>query len=92
MFDNVEVEFVVEGVRVLNFPMLDLVLGLHMRLAKICLQHSSCVSVTIQPYRSILPGCALAIAFTKALLKPKLQPLVDEHPEVQQTIYVDGFA
>ena len=67
-FDSVFLGLVVDGARSLHFPITDLVLGLHMHLADRRLQHSGCVAALITPFRSLLAGCGLAIAFTKALL------------------------
>ena len=50
------------------------------------------VSDDILPWKSILPGCGLAIAFTRAYVTPQFEQVVDNHPEVCQTNFVDDFA
>ena len=47
------------------------------------------LSVAIVPFRSILACCALAIYFTKALLKPHLSLSLQANPSVEQIVYVD---
>ena len=90
-FEHFELEFVMQGARALHFPMVDLVLGLHMHLADRFLQNYGCASKIVTPFRSILAGCALATSFTKALLTPHLAPVVNSSPKVDQTVHVDDF-
>ena len=72
LFDNVRVNCVIGGALALGFPLVDLVLGLHMHLASRRLRHFGCVYFDDVLFHSIIVGCALAIYFTKALLKPHI--------------------
>ena len=68
-FDNMGTERVLsEGLR-LGFPVVDLLLGQNIHLASRRLQLSGYVSQPICVYGSILPGCALAIPFTRIFMR-----------------------
>ena len=50
-----------------------------------------CVSEEVKPNRYVLPGCIFPIACTRVyMLRPMGTP-VQQHKEVQQTLYVDDF-
>ena len=68
-FDSVHLPALVTNATSLCFPLIDLVLGLQMHNTPRRLQVVGCCSRLIQRVRSILPGCARAISFTKALFK-----------------------
>ena len=63
-----------------------------MHMAPRRLQIFGAVSRQVQPWRSILPGCGLAIAFTRAYVREVIRKLVIKTPGVSQTLFVDDFA
>ena len=91
-FDTIVVPLLLEFGLDLEFPWVDLVLGLHMHSAPRRLQIIECVGFAILPLRSILPGCTLSIPFTRAYLRRKFEGLVRLHPRVSLSVYVDDVA
>ena len=64
-------------------------MGLQMHAAPRWLGMMGCVGGLIQPLRSVLPGCILSIPLTRVYLMEKVQGMVDQHPEVRFSLYVD---
>ena len=48
-----------------------------------------CVSEEVEPWRSILPGCMLSIALTRAFPRRPLCQVAVAHPKVDMSLYVD---
>ena len=68
-FDTIGVDTVLAEGLALKFPLTDLVLGLDMHVVPRRLQVHGVVSSPIHVYGSILPGCALAIPFTRIFMR-----------------------
>ena len=69
-FDQLRIEVLVDNASELGFPMIDLILGMQMHTAPRTLMILGAVSSVIVPWKSILPGCGLAIDFARAYVKP----------------------
>ena len=88
-FDTVDPCTLIGEAVELGFPVSDLVLAMRMHLAPRCLMLLGVVSMLIQPLRSILPGCILAVALTRVYLRRQVGQLVDENKDIKQTMYID---
>ena len=71
-FDMMLIHLLVAAALRLNFPVVDLILGLEMHSAPRWLGMMGCVGGLIQPLRSVLPGCIMSIHFTRVYLMEKL--------------------
>ena len=76
-FDTINVATVLAEGELLTFPLTDLVLGLDMHLAPRRLQVHGVVSQPITVLGSILPGCALAIPFTRIFMRRAYTAILD---------------
>ena len=73
----------------LEFPLADLVMGLQMHSAPRFFQLKGACSLPMVVNMGVLPGCALAIPFTRAYLKAEMIAVESASDIAVQTVYVD---
>ena len=91
-FDYIDGDLLYKAGQELQFPRIDLDLGLSMHYATRWLVALHCFSADITVYRSILAGCSLAIPFTRVYLRNELEPLIERYDMVTTTVYVDDIS
>ena len=88
-FDLVRTTILIDKAVELEFPLADLVMGLQMHSAPRFLQLKGACSLPVLVNMSVLPGCALAIPFTRAYLKAEMTAVAAASGLAHQTVYVD---
>ena len=86
-FDLVSTTILIDKAVDLEFPLADLVMGLQMYSAPRFLQLKGACSLPMVNM-SVLPGCALAIRFTRAYLKAEMTAVGNASGLAKQTAYV----
>ena len=89
-FDLVSTTILVDKAVGLEFPLADLVMGLQMHSAPRFLQLKGACSLPMAVNMSVLPGCALAIPFTRAYLRAEMTAVGSASDLAVRIVYVDG--
>ena len=76
----------------LGFPLHILVMGVQMHVAPRVLQLLGACSDLIDVGRSVLPGCMLAIPFTRVYLREEMDKVQEAALGAGQSVYVDDFS
>ena len=91
-FDLVDPVTLVKKATALGFPLRILVMGVQMHVAPRALQLLGACSDFISVSRSGLPGCMLAIPFTRVYLREELDRVQLSTPGAEQSVYVDDIS
>ena len=90
-FDHIEFGRLFREAVDVGFPMVDFIMSSHLHLAPRYLMALGCVGPRIDISRGVLPGDTTAIPLTRAFLLVPMSGVADQHPDVEQTGYVDDF-
>ena len=72
-----------------GFPLIDLRLGMQMHAGARRLLLHDCAPSHVSPLLSVLPGCGLAIPFTRIYLYFEMDVVCDAFPMIKLGIFVD---
>ena len=87
-FDSISPVLLIQRACSLGYPMLDLLLGLHIHLSPRILQSSGVCASPLLIKSSILQGCAQSVPFARALLRDDMCEVVQTNP-IDHTLFVD---
>ena len=91
-FDLVDHVTLVKKAMDLGFPLHILVMGVQMHVAPRILQLLGACSDLIGVGRIVLPGCMLAIPFTRVYLRGEMDKVQEAAPGAEQSVYVDDIS
>ena len=88
-FDTIDIPTIVHKLAEADFPLFDLCFGMQQHVAPRVVQCAGFSSRLIQVNHSILAGCKYSKAFTVGLLHKGITNIVNKHPDVNTSCYVD---
>ena len=91
-FDTIDIPTLVSQAIHTQSPMRELAFAIQQHLAPRVIQVSGFCSKPTKVYKSILPGCKHAVAFTRTLLMNLMTSIVSSHEDVDTHVHVDDTA
>ena len=88
-FDTIDIPTLVSQAIHTQFPMRELAFAIQQHLAPRVIQVSGFCSKPTKVYKSMLPGCKHAVAFTRTLLMNSMTSIVSSHEDVDTHVHVD---